>query len=96
MCQYTHDLSDNTRLLITRGVQMLSVTIYDQLETPSKVAHTFGYHRLITVYCGKVDWKIQLTEEIHNQIGQLLVAGIVTLLQAILWLYADISLSICK
>ncbi|PWY96035.1 FAD-binding domain protein [Aspergillus sclerotioniger CBS 115572] len=57
---------------------MLNVTIYDQLESPSKVPHTVGHHELITTYCGNVDWKEQLLNELEHQVGQLLVAGTVT------------------
>jgi hypothetical protein len=67
---------------------MLKVTIYDKLESPSTDGpRLVGHHDLIAIYGGEVDWNQELSAEMKQQIGALLVTGNFFLLLTVISLY---------
>ncbi|KAE8371411.1 FAD-binding domain protein [Aspergillus bertholletiae] len=52
---------------------MLKVIIYNQMESSSNAPGLVGHHDLITIYGGEVNWEQQLSLELKEQIGTLLI-----------------------
>lgn len=56
--------------------QMLKVTVYNKMGSPSEAPGAVGQHDLIAVYGGDVNWEDELSAELEKQIGTLLITGI--------------------
>lgn len=55
---------------------MLKVTVYNKMGSPSEAPGAVGHHNLIAVYSGDVDWEDELSAELEQRIGTLLITGI--------------------
>ncbi|KAH3511103.1 hypothetical protein KXV55_002475 [Aspergillus fumigatus] len=56
-----------------RQGQMLQVTVYNKMISPSEAPGAVGQHNLIAVYGGDVNWEDELSAVLEKQIGTLLI-----------------------